>query len=102
MDQRGPFCPNGGLTLIRSGFEDIAHRIRILSGQVASQAQKTPVDILFRFNRYVNGETFIVLPNTHILEHDCIVIGAAGNDEMLMRLLDALHARRTTPGASRS
>jgi phosphoribosylpyrophosphate synthetase len=89
---RGPFNPNGGLTLIPlPGFEDVACTLKNLIETMGERPKHkaTPVDIAFpQFKLYANDETYVVLPNTHILEHDCIVIGSGpGTDQMLMNLL---------------
>ena len=87
-----PFCPNGGLTLVPlPGFELVAQRLKALIETLASRANHmaTFVDIATpKFQRYASGETFVILPNTHILEHDCIVLGSGpGTDRMIMELL---------------
>lgn len=92
MDPRGPHNPNGGLTLIPlPGYEDVAGELKAKIDAMGERPhhKPTPVDIAVpEFKTYVNDETFIVLPNTHTLEHDCVVIGSGpGTDGMLMKLL---------------
>lgn len=92
MARRGPHNPNGGLTLIPlPGYEDVAQELqtRIESMGERPHHRRTPVDdAVPEFKTYANDETFVVLPNTHILEHDCVVVGSGpGTDRMLMKLL---------------
>lgn len=92
MFRRGPHNPNGGLTLIPlPGYEDVAQTLKISIERMGGRPhhRQTPVDIAVPlFSTYANDETVVALPNTHILEHDCVVVGSgSGSDRMLMQLL---------------
>lgn len=92
MPGRGPFNRNGGLTLVPlPGFERVVEQLKVLIELMGERPnhERTAVDIATpKFGKYANGETSVDLPNTHILEHDCVVVGSGpGTDAMLMQLL---------------
>ena len=107
MAKKAPFCPNGGLTLVPlPGFEkiimELKDRIESMGGRPKHFG--TPVDVVIpKFGVYANGETSNNFPNTHVLGHDCVVVGSGpGTDKMLMELLWTIsvlggrHAKRIT------
>lgn len=102
MNEKAPFSPNGGLTLVP--FPEFHAMAKRLKSGIEERARRdgnreTPVDIVYpEFNERSNGEPFIKLPKRHIGGHDCIVLTTGpGTYEMLGRLcllLDRLSGRR--------
>lgn len=91
MSDPNPFCRNGGLTIVPlPGLEGLASSLKVaIEGLDPTKYTRTPVDIATPgFDTYAGTETFFRRSNTHIVEHDCMVLGTGPmSDAMLMKLI---------------